>query len=349
MQPAELGNFFVRERTRTILEAVAPGQCRFYSTHDLKTKAVTPWLLAVPTTLTQTATVKQSIPRCPGCGEPKVAHPGSHYEHVDRGPVAQDVFRSLNWSSAECTGEESRWYQMNILGLKNVPRGRGLDGGYLKTKEEPPWTRLSIDRDLYFSVRLETLLKTIRIRGLLRLCCYNEKPNAEDRAWVSEQLELLFQQGLSEKPAVKPSPTVDKWFRNYLKQNAAKEPADFDFDALEEKHGVKLPPAYKEFVSKVGEATYTDLDGREGFAAHVLLPEKLDFGSYRKGAVEFSDEESGEVDGVIVALTDHGDCFCFDLSAPAPNYPVFLFDHELNGFEPYAQDFKEFIKRCAGK
>lgn len=78
---AEMGNLFVRDRTRKILEAVAPGQCRYYPTHDLKTKVEAPWFLAVPCTLVRTAAVKESVPRCPECGEAKVAHPGSHYEY----------------------------------------------------------------------------------------------------------------------------------------------------------------------------------------------------------------------------------------------------------------------------
>lgn len=338
MQQAELGNFFVRERTRKILEVVAPGQCQFFPTHDLKGKAATPWFLAVPITLIHTATVKKSVPRCPDCGEPKVAHPGSHYEYQDMGVVTQDVFKSSNWSSSESIGEESRWYYMHILGWK-------------KREKVPPdqWTRISLGRELYFSIRLVTLLKSLGIRGLFPFGCDDEKPNADDRAWVDEKLRLLVQQGLVEKPAVKPSPTMDKWFRNYLKTNAANERVRYDFAALEKKHGVELPLAYKEFISTVGEKSYFDVDGTEGFTVHVLLPQKLDFRSYRKGRVQVADEESSEVDGLMVALTDHGDCFCFDLSASAPNYPVFHFEHELNGFEPYAQDFKEFIKRCAGK
>ena len=38
---AELGNFFVRQRSRQIIEAVTPGQCHFFPTHDFKTKKET--------------------------------------------------------------------------------------------------------------------------------------------------------------------------------------------------------------------------------------------------------------------------------------------------------------------
>ena len=86
---------------------------------------------------------------------------------------------------------------------------------------------------------------------------------------------------------------MNKWFRGYLKKNAAKEQANVDFAALEREHGVELPPAYKEFISVVGEKSYSDLDGEEGFAVHVLRPDRrLDFGNYRKGQAEVADEES---------------------------------------------------------
>src|SRR5436309_8842630 len=46
--PAVLGNFFVQQRVRRILENAVPKSCYFYSTADRKKKA-TPWWLAVPT------------------------------------------------------------------------------------------------------------------------------------------------------------------------------------------------------------------------------------------------------------------------------------------------------------
>jgi hypothetical protein len=197
MDLAEVGNFFVRPRSRQVLEAVAPGQCRFYPTHDLKTGRQTDWLLAVPRTLIRTATVKPEVPRCPDCGEPKVAHPGSHYEYREvslgerpaamaesaaemAGFVAQDVFKSLNWSSYEKIGEESGWYYTHIL-------------GWAKKQTVPPfqWTRVILARELFFSIRLRKLLKKIGIKGLHVCYGYADRPNRKELAWVDDMHRLL--------------------------------------------------------------------------------------------------------------------------------------------------------------
>jgi hypothetical protein len=179
MAPAEIGNFLVRSRARQILEAVAPDQCRFYPTHDLKTKEETGWFLAVPTTLIRTATIKSTVPRCPECGEAQVAHPGSHYQNAPgERPVAaipQDVFKSLNWSSYETIGEESPWYYKNIL-------------GWTTKQPVPPfqWTRITLGRELYFSIRLRALLKKLGIKGLSVCSGQDDRPNREELAWVDE-------------------------------------------------------------------------------------------------------------------------------------------------------------------
>ena len=351
---AEFGNFFVRQRCRQILEAVAPGQCHFFPTHDLKTKKETAWFLAVPTTLVRTATVKPAVPRCPDCGEPKVAHPGSQYDFPSEGSlgerpfamansaakmagtVAQDVFKSLNWSSCATIGEESRWYYMHFLGWK-------------KQEPSPPyqWTRVTLARELYFSLRLQTLFKKVGIKGLNVYYVYTEKPNPDELAWVDQMQQLLVQQGLARKPPVKRSSGVEKWFSSFLKKNKSEGRAEADFAGLEKAHGVQLPPSYKEFISTVGEMTFQDMDDGEGFTVHILSPEKMNFQRFRKGNTEFEDEESREIDGIIFASTDHFDCFCFDLSN-GPEYPVYLFNDELGCFEAYTSGFKECIKRFSG-
>ena len=46
--------------------------------------------------------------------------------------------------------------------------------------------------------------------------------------------------------------------------------------------------------------------------------------------------------------TGHGDCFCLDVQKGKKEYPVFLYKHEMNFFEPYAENFAACIKRFAG-
>jgi hypothetical protein len=59
------------------------------------------------------------------------------------------------------------------------------------------------------------------------------------------------------------------------------------------------------------------------------------------------DEESRKVDGIMFGATGHGDAFCFDLASEGPEYVVYLYDHELSGFEAYASNFKEFVQRVS--
>lgn len=169
--PAEVGNFLVRERVRKILEIAAPGQCSFHSTQDSKTKQPTPWLLAVPKELHSTGTVKQSIKRCPECSEPSSAH-GTQYEkryQVSSSPF--EIFKSRNWISiGEKAPDYSQKYFRDCVDHRHA---------------------LALDRELYFSVRLEMLLKKLSVRGMCRSIAFAAKPTAEDLEWVQEKLCMV--------------------------------------------------------------------------------------------------------------------------------------------------------------
>jgi hypothetical protein len=346
MQPAEMGNLFVRERARKVLEVVAPGQCTFYPTLDFRKKTETPWFLAVPTDVLRSATVKPSVPRCPQCGEPKVSHPGSHYIFADApqnqrsevmaaavretvGSVTCDIFKSLNWASSERTAEEN------------------LPSSMRKGPVDPNrWTRQFFGRDLFFSLRLCELLSKLKVKGLVRVVGYDkEPPNDEEKTWVRTMHEQLAAVELVASPTAPKSTGIDNWFRSYLKKHA-KELVPVDFVAFESANQVILPDAYKEFISTVGEQTYHDVDDEEGFTVHILSPENLRI-DLRKGSSLVLDEESQKVDGIEFASTDHFDRFCFDASA-GPNYPVYHFNGETFLFEAYAASFKECIRRFAG-
>ena len=80
----------------------------------------------------------------PQCREPKdwPRHQGEVWQAMtgyDSGGI--DVFKTLDWQSA---GTEEDDYA------------------------PPPWTRLRLERDLYFSVRLEQLLRRANVKGQLR-------------------------------------------------------------------------------------------------------------------------------------------------------------------------------------
>ena len=347
IQLGEVGNFFVRERARDILEVVAPGQCSFFPTVETRQKTETPWYLAVPGNIVRTATVKPSVPRCPQCGEPKVSHPGAHYVYTDASPkqrsevmsagvretvesVTGEIFKSLNWSSSERTAEEQLPSSMRKLPVSSSR-----------------WTRQFLGRDLFFSLRLCALLTELKVKGLYVANGYDtQELTKEEKTWVRSMHQRYTDKGLAAVPNVSKSKGIDKWFRSHLKKHAT-QLAPVDFAAFESANRVLLPEEYKEFISTVGVQTYHDVDEEEGFTVHIQPPENLGI-DLRKGSSLIEDEESQKVDGIVFARTDHFDCFCFDASA-GPNYPVYHFNGETFLFEAYAANFKECIRRFAGE
>src|SRR5262249_5577287 len=135
-----------------------------------------------------------------------------------------------------------------------------------------------------------------------------------------------------------------KWFREYLKSHANAVPGDWDSKAVERRVKAKLPKSYVDFVSTVGQACFQNVDEQEGFTASILRPDELGVEGY---AADFEDEESKAVNGLTFATTGHGDCFCFDVQKGKKEYAVFLFKHEYNFLEPYADNFAACIRRFA--
>lgn len=315
---AENGNFFVRQRIRRVLNAVAPGQCVYFPTIYRGSTQETPWFLAVPNHQVVTGKVKPAIPRCEGCGEPRSSHPGSQWQPLGpqrSGESEYDVWKSSTWGSSE----------------------RGWD----------QW----ISRDLFMSVRLLHLLKKIKAKGFYEATCAKPTPpNKEESVWVKEKLPVLETSGILLHGEGTMSDEDAKWFRDYIRRHSRDIASTFDIKSVEKSLKLKLPKSYLEFIAKVGPASFADIDEQEGFTARVLAPNELDAEAYRAGAIDTEDEESNAVDGVLFAKTEHGDVFCFDVRKGRKEYPIFLFKHEYNYFEPYADNFAACIKRfaCSG-
>ena len=215
------------------------------------------------------------------------------------------------------------------------------------------WTR-KLERDLYFSVRMEQLFKRAKVKGqLVRYLGFSEiKTSPADEAWIEEKLNLLARNGLIDAPKPaggRSSGAAQKWFKQFLAGHARKKLPMEDFDAVGKKHKVALPEDYKEFISVIGSRSFADVADMEGSTTSVLPPKRLDFRNYRRGKVDHLDEEQSQIDGVMFASTDHGDCFVFDVSAKGDDYPVFWYRHEENVMEPFAPNFAECIKRFAQK
>jgi hypothetical protein len=350
---AEVGNFLVRDRVRRILEMAAPGACAFHATAERKSQKPTAWWLAVPKTILQVPGMKPISPFCPKCRQPKQGYwpdPkkfGAAMKAFHCGGA--DVFKGLTWNCSYIA--EDSLAKMNRLRKKDgTPPADWSFYGIDAPSHPGRWTRKQISRDLYFSVRLERLLKRAKVRGQLVKVLEVEEVQAapEDDTWIEEKLALLGEQGLVEAKSIagkKTSPTVEAWFRSYLKSNSRRRGKPIDFPRIERKLKAKLPQNYKDFISAVGPKSFKHVNDTEGFTVHVLAPSNLDFRSYRRGRIRDLDEEQSQIDGVMFASTEHGDCFVFDISPRNTDYPVFWYDHEQNSLEPFAGSFAECMHR----
>ncbi|MFO0892981.1 MAG: SMI1/KNR4 family protein [Isosphaeraceae bacterium] len=335
--PANLANFLVRDWARRILEVCCPGQCEFYTTTDKKSKQTIPWHLAVPVHRIALGRAMAEVSRCPACGEPKTCH-SKEFEFDGPATIEWDVAKSLGWLSHNYT-----------IGLeRDRAHLRATYGpGAEVNARDTGWARQRIYRNLYVSLRLELLLKKLRIKGMTRVAGETGVANPEDKAWVDEQIARLDRLGLASRPG-HGTQEEHGWLDAYLKKHRKRGNSPHDFKPIEAKLGVMLSPAYKAFVDHLGSRTFTNIDGEEGFEARILLPNELDVTSYRRGVLAVDGIQDRHVDGVLFAATGHGDGFCFDLAGGGPEYPVYLHDHETNCFEAYAPNFGACIRRFVG-
>lgn len=320
------GNFLVRERIRQVLELIAPGQCTYYQTHFKGSSDSTPWFLAVPTKKVITAKVKASIRCCKTCQEPFSAHPGSQYSEWLFSPQA-DGKRGRGW-----TGES----EFDVL--KSSTWGSCTEG----------WNKW-ISRNLFISVRLLDLLKRVKAKGFYEATC--GKPTAPDKdesAWVEERLERIKSHGIRLHPAGTLSQKDDKWFRGYLKSlsHAPKSPSDIK--SVERRLRLKLPKSYADFITKIGPLSFDGVDNNQSTAVQMTTVDELDFTTYRRGTLQSDDEESQAIDGLMFARASDGDCFCFNIDKGRKEYAVFVYRHEFNHFEPYADSFVTCLQRFVG-
>lgn len=321
---AENGNFLIRERVRRIFDLVAPRLCDYYPTYYLGTVQKTHWLLAVPKQQVVTAKVMPSIPRCKVCKEPQSAHPGSQYSEYLFGTPVPGFPKTANWSN------ESRHEIFKSANWGSSEYGWGK------------W----MSRDLFLSVRLLHLLKKVKAKGFYEATCGKPlTPDKNEESWITDQLQLLKKEGIPFHAEGTLPEEDTKWFRKYIKTHASKTKKDYDIKPIERRLKAKLPKSYLDFVSEVGAVSFKNIDEQEGFIAKILAPGKLNYGGNYD---DLEDEESKAVNGLIFAETEHGDFFCFDVQKGKKEYSVFLYKHEGNFYEPYADNFVACIKRFTG-
>src|SRR3569833_2428176 len=125
---AEVGNFLVKDTVKDILEGISPTLCTFYPTYYRNTDEVTQWWLCVPTATVDSGHIKDNVPRCPECGEPRSGHYGSPNEYNSSHSVAVDFAKSRNWMSADrgWVVDLSRQHLVSVR-LYQLLRGRGRE------------------------------------------------------------------------------------------------------------------------------------------------------------------------------------------------------------------------------
>jgi len=197
-------------------------------------------------------------------------------------------------------------------------------------------------------------LNRLKVGGRLERESYygedNAKLSRDDEIWIEARLKMLEERGLVQGPqpvSGKPSPATRKWFKQFLRRNAATGIKSVDFTTEEAKRKITLPQDYKDFISQVGSKSFKNVNDMEETFTGILPPRKLDFKNHRRGKVPYLEGDDAEVDGVAFAEMDNGDCFVFDVSVKDSDYPVFWFRHEENTMEPFAPNFAECIKRFA--
>lgn len=330
---AMLGNFLVRAAGRRLLEIAAPDACRFYPTHNAKTKEPTEWFLAVPQTQTLTRHWPEKYKKCPQCGAPKFINDAEPFAFA---PPPVEVFKSQQWT-AYGVGEESKWYLEKHLRM---------------TKEQVPagqWTRLGLNRELWFSTRLLLLIRKQKLQAPSFLSSLDHrKPLPAEAEWIAQQSEHLASTEAATAPALRTTARTDdaQWFREYLQAKSSTKPlaTAATIAAWEKKHGITFPASYKAFVTTVGRHSFADMFGIEGFDVRIVGPKQCDATSYRRDPEEGANGD-GEPDGLMFAVAINGDVLCFDVRDPARDFAVYHFNHETEQFESFAPTFAAAVRR----
>jgi hypothetical protein len=181
------------------------------------------------------------------------------------------------------------------------------------------------------------------------------RATAAEADWIATQvakLKSMEQDAARAAGAETPVPAagVDlaQWLAQFLNENASRKPlaSSARVQAWSRTHGIQLPQDYERFATTVGRKTLHDLIGIEGLDVRIVGPKRLDCECFRRDAPE-NPADDPEPDGLLFAIAVNGDCLCFDLRGPVPDYPVLYYDHETETFVPYAGNFAAAVHRLA--
>jgi hypothetical protein len=311
--PAELGNLLVKHRVKQIFETAIPELCTFHPTYFQNSTEITPWLLAVPKRFGSTGVVSSKIERCNNCGQPVSAHPGKQYESREI-QSKYDLAKSLNWASAP-----DGWY------------------GSAKPSPFPRW----LSRDTIMSVRLYRLLKALKIKSLDESTGGNRpetKPTKEELTWIDQQRRVLENTSTSQSNTSELSTEESVWLDQFIKTRPRPEAM---VAAPTTTSAWKVPPSFARVIEQLGALEFSNIDDTDERVA-LTLPEQWRTHSLMD---ETNRTDDGPQDPVVFASTHFGDEFCFDRHDPGPEYPVYRYNHEIDCYEPYSQDFVQLLQR----
>ena len=152
----------------------------------------------------------------------------------------------------------------------------------------------------------------------------------------------------TETPGAPAGLDVAGWLTKFLNENASRKPlaSSARVQVWSRTHGIQLPQDYERFATTVGRKRFHNLMGIEGLDVQIVGPNRLDCEGFRRDRPE-NPEDDPEPDGLLFAIAVNGDCLCFDLRGPAPDYPVFYYDHETETSVPYAGSFAAAVHRLA--
>lgn len=344
----DLGNLVVRPRVRDVLIEVLGDQIECRPTCHWKSKEPTEWTVIVPRAIRPSlaVTVKSTVPRCPNCGEPRTAHGSQQVPTGVPDPVMdQDIFKARFWWSYEQVGEKATYYWMHVLKLKEAPKPR--DG---------VWTRIMLSREVTVSVRLYKLLKALKVVGLVARLGVVPPATADDEEWVRQKLAVLSGKGIAnalgtQSRDTKRSADLKVWFEKRLTKRKGEGLPESALALAEQRLGNPLPESYRRLMSKRGTQTFRDIEGEKGFDVSIVEPAELDTSESWLMGPDSPTGDDTPTKPLLFAHTGHGDCFVFDTAGGLVDneYPVFIYRHEMHGYEPYAENLMGCIKRFAEK
>lgn len=156
---ADLGNLFVSNRLKKVLEILFPNQFNFQKTFIQNTSITTKWWLAIPINKVISGEVKEDVNRCKVCNQPLHAHPGTQYKFWIRDFEAPfDIIKAKNWYSMD----------------------------------ENDWTKWWIGRDVFLSVRLISFLKRISAKGIYQYAFSKFKQLTKtEKVWIEQALSNI--------------------------------------------------------------------------------------------------------------------------------------------------------------